>query len=144
MALITLEYLQVVEEWEGNITVKGGEAIADRKGTYLRVDSTTAKAMLGNASSAGEVGTLRGIALTNEKYLGDSVTLLRHGLLDFGNGLDGMDVGDPIFLSDTDGTLADAAGTVTTAIVGYVWPVWEHDRVVKKLAYINTLTVIGA
>lgn len=144
MALLTLEYFEVVEQWDGNITVKSGESIADRRGTYLRVDPTTAKAMLGNAQTADEVGTLRGIALSNQKHVGDSVTLLRHGLCDWGDALDGMDVGAPIFVSNTDGTLADAAGTVTTAIVGYVWPVWEHDRVVKKLAYINTLTVIGA
>lgn len=144
MALLTFEYFQVVEEWEGSIPVKCGENIPDRRGTYLRIDPTTAKAMLGNAQTADEVGTLRGIALTNQKNVGDSVTLLRHGLIDVGDALDDMDVGDPIFLSNTDGTLADAAGTITTAIVGYVWPVWEHDRVVKKLAYINTLTVIGA
>lgn len=144
MALVTLEYFKVVEQWEGNITVKAGESITDRRGKYCRVDTTTGKAMLGNASSASEVGTLRGVALSDQKHSADSVTLLRHGLCDFGNGLDGMDYGEAIYLSDTDGTFADAAGTVTTAIVGYVWPVFQPDGTVKKLAYINTLTVIGA
>lgn len=143
MALLTLEYLRVVENWN-SITLKGGETVTDRAGKYMRVDSSTGKAVLGNASSATEVGTLRGIALTDEKYLGDSVTLLRNGLVDMGNALDGMDYGEAIYLSDTDGTFADAAGTVTTAIVGYVWPVFEHDGTVKKLAMIDTTTVIGA
>lgn len=144
MTAITLEYFKVVENYGGEITVKGGETISSRAGKYLRVDTSTGKAMLGNASSAGEVGTLRGIATTTQAYVGDSVTLIRHGLCDFGNGLDGMDYGEIIYLSDTDGTFADAAGTVTTAIVGYVWPRFEADGTVKKLAYINTLTVIGA
>lgn len=143
MALITLEYFKVVEKWE-EITVKGGETVASRAGKYLRVDTTTAKAMLGNASSAAEVGTIRGVAETTEKYVGDSVTLLIAGLVDFGNGLAGMDYGEAIFLSDTDGTFADAAGTVTTAIVGHVWPVFEADGTVKKLAKIDCRTVIGA
>ncbi len=143
MALITLEYFKVEENWN-EITVKSGETIASRAGKYLRVDATTGKAMLGNATTADEVGTLRGIALTSERYVGDSVSLLRNGLCDFGDGLDGMDFGDPIFVSDTDGTFADAAGTVTTAIVGYVWPVFEADGTVKKLAMIDCTTVIGA
>lgn len=144
MALLTFEYFQVVEEYQGSITVKSGENVADRRGVYMRVDPTTGKAMLGNASSAGEVGTLRGIALSNQRNTGDSVTLMRHGLIDVGDALDGMDYGEAIYLSDTDGTFADAAGTVTTAIVGYVWPIWQHDGTIKKLFYVNTLTVIGA
>lgn len=143
MTALTLEYFYVVENWD-QITVKSGETISDRKGKYLRVDGTTAKAMLGNATSSGEVGTLRGLALTDQRYVGDSVTLLRNGLVDFGNALDAMDYGALIYVSDTDGTLADAAGTVTSAIVGYVWPVFEHDGTVKKLAMIDTTTVIGA
>lgn len=143
MATLTLEYFRVVENWN-SITLKGGETVSDRAGKYMRVDSSTGKAVLGNATSATEVGTLRGIALTDEKYLGDSVTLLRNGLVDMGNALDGMDYGEAIYLSDTDGIFADAAGTVTTAIVGYVWPVFEHDGTVKKLAMIDTTTVIGA
>lgn len=138
MALLTLEYVQLVANFEPtSLTVKGGETISDRRGKYLRVDGTTGKAMLGNATSAGEVGGLRGIALSDQKYVGDSVTLLRHGLMDFGDALDGMDYGATIYVSDTDGTLADAAGTVTTATAGKVWPVFEHDGTVKKLAYID-------
>lgn len=143
MATLTLEYFRVVENWN-SITLKGGETVSDRAGKYMRVDSSTGKAVLGNATSATEVGTLRGIALTDQKYVGDSVTLLRNGLVDMGNALDGMDYGEAIYLSDTDGIFADAAGTVTTAIVGYVWPVFEHDGTVKKLAMIDTTTVIGA
>lgn len=144
MALITIEYFQIVENWN-EITLESGEDVSSgRRGKYMRVDATTGKAVLGNATSATEVGTLRGVALSTQKQVGDTVSLLRHGLLDFGNGLDGMDYGEAIFLSDTDGTFADAAGTTTSAIVGYVYPVFEHDGTVKKLAYINTLTVIGA
>lgn len=139
MATLTLEYVQVVANYEpSSLTVKSGETIADRRGKYLRVDATTGKAMLGNATSADEIGGLRGIALSDQKYVGDSVTLFRFGLLDFGDALDDMDYGESIHLSDTDGTLADTAGS-TAAIVGKVFPVFEHDGTVKKLAYINVL-----
>lgn len=143
MALITIEYFHPVHIWD-SIPVKSGEDVSNRRGKYMRVDGTTGKAVLGNATSAGEVGSLRGIAVSDQKYVGDSVSLVRHGLFDWGDALDGMDYGEPIRLSDTDGIFADAAGTVTTAIVGYVQPVFEHDGTVRKLALIDTRTVIGA
>lgn len=144
MTALTLEYCEITENWN-EITLKSGEDVSsDRRGKYMRVDATSGKAVLGNATSATEVGTLRGVAMKSQAHLGDSVSLLRHGLMDWGDALDAMDYGDPIYLSDTDGTFADAAGTVTTAIVGYVWPLWEHDGTVKKLAYINTMDVLGA
>lgn len=137
MALLTIEYFEVVQI-DDQITVKSGEDVSSRRSKYMRVDSTTGKAVLGNATAAAEVGTLRGVALSTQQHVGDSVTLLRRGLLDWGNALDGMDYGEAIKLSDTDGTFADAAGTVDTT-VGYVYPVFEHDGTVKKLAYINLL-----
>lgn len=139
MSAITIEYVEIVANFEpSSLTVKSGETISDRRGKYLRVDATTGKAMLGNATSAGEVGGLHGIALADQKYVGDSVTLLRHGLLDWGNALDAMDYGAAIYLSDTDGSF-DTANGVVTKIVGYVWPVFEADGTAKKLAYINLL-----
>lgn len=136
MALLTLEYVKVVAEYAGSITVKGGETVSSRPGKYLRIDATTGKAMLGNATAAGEVGGLHGVAMTSERYVGDSVTLLRHGLMDWGDALDGMDFGASIFVSDTDGTFADAAGTVST-VAGRVYPVFEADGTVKRLALID-------
>ena len=139
MALLTLEYFKVVtNEEDSPLTFKGGETVSSRKGKFLRIDPTTGKAMLGNASSAAEYGNLHGIAMMDQKYVGDPVTLFRVGLVDFGNALAGMDYDDPIYVSDTDGTFADAAGTVTTAIAGYVCPVIEADgTTIKKLATID-------
>lgn len=138
MTAITIEYFQVVQDREEtSLTVKSGETVSSRRGKFMRVDATTAKAMLGNASSTTEYANLHGIALSNEKYVGDSVTLFRDGLLDWGDALDSMDYGAPIYVSDTDGTFADSAGTVTTAIAGYVFPVFESDGTVKKLADIK-------
>lgn len=138
MSLLTIEYFQiVVNREESPLTVKGGESVTSRKGKFLRVDSTTGKAVLGNASSTTEYANVHGIAMSDQKYLGDSVTLFRDGLLDWGDALDSMDYGAPIYVSDTDGTFADSAGTVTTAIAGYVVPVFEHDGTVKKLADIK-------
>jgi len=138
MALLTLEYCEIVtNEEQSPLTFKGGETVSDRRGKFMRLDPTTGKAMLGNASSTAEYGNLHGIAISDQKYLGDSVTFFRVGLLDWGNALDGMSYDDPIYLSDTDGTFADAAGTVTAAIAGYVVSSFTSDGTAHKLAAID-------
>lgn len=137
MTQITLEYFQIVaNNEESPLTVKSGEDVTDRRGKYMRVDPTTGKAMLGNASSTNEIGSLRGVALSTQKNVGDSVTLFRWGLLDWGDALDSMAFGATIYVSDTDGIFADAQGS-NSAPAGKVWPVFEHDGTVKRLAYID-------
>src|SRR5689334_11462493 len=108
MGAITLGDFKIVKMDEhANITVKSGEDVSSgRRGKYMRLDGTTGKAVLGNATSSGEVGNVHGIALETQKYVGDTVTLARRVVLDFGDGLDSMGYGDPIYLSDTDGTFS--------------------------------------
>lgn len=128
---------RVVSNFEPtSLTIKGGETISDRKGKFLRVDGTTGKAMLANASSAAEAGGLHGFALSNQRVVGDSVSLFRHGLLDWGDALDALDFGDSVYLADTDSAYADSAGTVTVE-VGKVWPVFESDGSIKRLLYVD-------
>lgn len=136
MALIEFSDFKVVEIIQ-QITVKSGEALADRKGKYLRVDGTTGLAMFGNATTTGEVGVFKGLALTTQQFVGDSVTILMKGIVDVGDGVDGLAVGASVFVSDTDGELADTAGTVST-IAGRVYPVFSSgDGTFRKLLYIN-------
>lgn len=116
------------------LTVKTGEALV--KSQYCRVDGTTGKAMLGNASAAGEVGGLNGFAMTTPKQVGSTISLFRYGLLDWGTGLDDFDYGASVFLADVDSTYATTAGTVST-VVGKIFPVWEDDGTVKKLLLVD-------
>ena len=114
---------------EHQMTAPAGEAIA--AGQYCRLDPSTGKFVLGNATAAGEVGF--GFIALNSAAIGETLTGLRGPcLLDIGEAMASMNWADPVYLSDTDGTLADSAGTVST-ILGYVVPGWAHTTADKLL-----------
>lgn len=131
-AVTPTDFRVVVQREESPITVPSGESISSRKGKYCRVDGTTGKAMLGNASSSGEVGGIHGFAMTNQRFVGDAVTLFRDGISDWGSGLDSLAVGASVYLADLDSTFADSAGS-QTLVVGKVIAVLESDGSVKKM-----------
>lgn len=138
-AVTPTDFRVVVNREESPLTMPSGESISSRKGKYCRQDGTTGKAMLGNASSSGEVGGIHGFAMSNQRFTGDAVTLFRDGILDWGTGLDSLSVGDPVYLADVDSTYADAAGS-TTLIVGRVIAVTESDGSVKKMLDVDITT----
>lgn len=99
-------------------------------GHYARLEPTTGKLTKGNATTAAEVGSGEGICITRQV---NTITLLKKGILWLGDGvLDSLQFGATIFLSDTDGALADAAGTVNKA-VGTVVPLYGHSPFKKGL-----------
>lgn len=77
-----------------------------------------------NGSGAGEA-TFEGIAVNKSTRIGEAITVVRDGLLDVGNALSALAIGALVYLSNTDGTLADAAGTVSV-VVGKVVPAWGN------------------
>lgn len=101
-------------------------------GSYVKPNSATGKWEAGDASAAGNHGNLPGIMVISSKYAGQAVTVIRKGLLYLGDALDGLDFDDPVYLSDTAGALADAAGT-TEKIVGYVAPIFGETTPKKGL-----------
>lgn len=108
-------------------TAPAGEAI--NAGQYIRQDPSTGKFVLGNATSAAEVGD--GYIAEKSVEIGDPVTGHKMPVVfEVGDALSGLDYGDSVYLSDTDGTLADAAGTVST-VVGKVIAGWAGSA--KKL-----------
>ena len=125
--LITADDVRVVRRAdEHQHTAPAVEVIA--AGQYIRW-SSAGKFELGNGSSAGEVGD--GYLAEKDAAVGEAVTGLKGPtLLDVGDALSGMAYGDSVFLSDTDGTLATTAGTVST-VVGKVVPGWAGSA--KKL-----------
>lgn len=115
LALVTADRVRIVESIE-QMTLPAAEAIT--AGMAVRVDPTTGRFTKANGSAAGEA-RIWGIA-DQTVIAGQTLTAIRRGVMD-GWDLDGLDYDDPVYLSNTDGILADTAGTVST-VIGRVIP----------------------
>lgn len=130
IALTTSGRIEVVESII-QATLPAAEAIT--AGEAVRID-TTGKFTGANGTTTTE-NRIYGVA-TRAAAAGESVTAIRKGVLDgfvFSQAYDAI-----IYLSDTDGTLADAAGTVST-IVGRVIPAWAQlvGTAADKLLFVD-------
>lgn len=90
-------------------TLIAGEAIM--AGQAVIIDTTTGRAMLASAAVDGTAGA-RAIALTGGAA-GQAISALKKGHC-AGFSLDALGYDAQVFLSDTEGAVADAAGTVST------------------------------
>lgn len=124
LTVSTIRPVQVIEQFTG----PAAEAIT--AGNYVRLNVTTGKIEKGNGSTAAEAR--KGGLSLNTASAGETVTALRKGLADLGNALGDLTYDDDVFLSDTDATLADAAGTVSL-IVGTTVPAWGATTADKLL-----------
>lgn len=119
MALITLTTaarVELVESLE-QMTLPAAEDITP--GAPVRLDTASGKFTNSNGTIAAEARTY-GIALgTHVIPAGMPVTALRRGVLDGFAFTQAYDA--PVYVSDTDGRLGDAAGTVSV-IAGRVIP----------------------
>lgn len=119
MANLTLDTAARVEIVESiqQMTLVAAEAITP--GAPVRIDTSAGKFTNANGTSTTE-NRVWGIAVGQKAILaGTPCTAIRRGVLDGYNLSQAFDA--PIYLSDTDGTLADSAGTVST-VVGRVIP----------------------
>lgn len=119
MALISLTTagkIEVLTQTETQHTAPAAEAIT--AGAPVLFNST-GKWINADANGAGAIGCW-GIA-TRSVIAGEGLTAVRRGELD-GFDLSSQAYGAPIYVSDTVGRLADAAGTATI-LVGHVMPV---------------------
>ncbi len=110
-------------------TAPVGEAVTVAA-PWMRLNATTGNLELGNATTAAEAKR-GGIAL-QPATVGEAVTIVEDGVLDVGEALDALAFDAPVFLSNTDGMLADAAGTVSVQI-GKVVPGWAATTADKLL-----------
>lgn len=109
----------------------GPAATAITLGQYCRLDTSTGKITPGRGTTAPGART-GGIAL-NTVAAGETVTVVRLGILDVGNALSALAFDADVYLSDTSiGVLADGAGTVSK-IVGTVVPGWASGATADKL-----------
>jgi hypothetical protein len=75
-----------------------------------------------NGTDATEANT-QGFAVIESDRVGQAITVVRDGVIDIGEALVGLTPGAAIYLSDTDGTLATTAGTVSV-VFGRVEAGW--------------------
>lgn len=110
LSLVTADRVRVVQSFTQH-TFVADEAIA--AGAIVRIDTTSGKATNAKGTTAAEARAF-GIA-THKAVAGQPVTVIRRGIID-GFDLSGLTFDDDVFLSDTDGVMADAAGTVSKIV----------------------------
>lgn len=102
-------------------TTNAGESITEGAPVRFDANGRFVNAQADTAGNANVYGVAVGSVATNQ-----AVTAIKVGILDVG-GLDAIGFGDPVYLSDTAGRLADAAGTVST-VIGHIVPGYGHER----------------
>lgn len=120
----TIAVVSVIEQ----ITLPPGEAIV--AGQVVRVNASDGKAYVGNGTTASEcIGC--GIAIISGTT-GSAVTILRKGLMDFGDVFTSTNHGTAVYVSNTDGKLSSSAGTVSV-LAGWVDPAHGYTTADKLL-----------
>ncbi len=115
ISVVTAGKIEVVMV-EISLTLPAAEAIV--AGAPVRLDTSSGKFTNANGTTAAEA-RIFGIALRSVAA-GEPVTAVRKGILD-GFDVSGSNYDAALYLSDTDGRIADAAGTVST-VIGRVIP----------------------
>lgn len=115
IALTTADKVEVVGIPGRQLTLPAAEAIT--AGAPVRIDTSNGKFTNANGTTTGEA-RVWGIA-TSTVAAGGTLTAVRNGIMDGFNFSQAYDAA--VYLSDTDGRLADAAGTVSV-VVGRVIP----------------------
>lgn len=115
ISLVTANKVNVVESIE-QLTLPAAEAIV--AGAAIRLDTSSGKFTNGNGTLAAEA-RVKWIA-TKTVAAGEPVTGIKRGVMD-GWDLSGLAYDAAVYLSDTDGRLDTAAGTVST-VLGRVIP----------------------
>lgn len=93
-------------------------------GEYYRLNTTTGKLENGNATTPTELGRVAGILVDSVPTANLTGTILLAGsgaIIDLGDALDGLAFDAPVYVSDSDGKIADSAGT-EEKIIGRVVP----------------------
>jgi len=128
---ITADDVHIVRATDNELlTAPAGEA--GNAGQYFRLNTTTGKLEKGNATTTTELGNTYGI-LIETVAVGQTATIALPGaLVDVGDALDALAFDAPVYVSDTDATLADSAGTVSR-VFGRVEPGFASTTADKLL-----------
>jgi len=121
MSLLTItasdvKVVEVVEQFTG------GAGAAIDAGVAVKYNLTSGLIDKAKATTSA-LARCVGIAVTSTSRQPKAPTVIRKGLLDVGEALAALDYGVEVYLSDTDGRLDTAAGTVSkvigTVVAGY-------------------------
>lgn len=115
--------------------VSGPAAAAIEAGQAVYYDSN-GKFALAQADAAGTAGVI-GVAITSANAANLTIEVIRQGIVDLGDALDGVDFGDAVYLSAAAaGAIADAApdtGGDQIREIGRVVPAWASTSGDKLL-----------
>ena len=125
LAITICRPVKVIEQ----ITAPAAEVIT--AGTYVRQSTTTGKLEKGNGTSTTE-NRPGGLAIQAAETINLPITAVTKGWVDVGDALSALAYDADVFLSDTDGVLADAAGTASR-VVGKVVAAWGNTTADKLL-----------
>jgi hypothetical protein len=129
---VTANEVAPIEVFE-QITGPCSEAID--AGEVVRLDTTTGEFALANATSAAN-GRIIGVAV-NSGVAGETITVVKRGLVDLGDALTAETLDEQLLLSDTSGKIDDGAGTPTGSYaVGRVWPLFG-DPTADKVLFVD-------
>jgi len=105
-------------------------------GDLVRIDTSTGKFVLAKATTAPN-GRVYGMLVNGADRANCPVTAIRRGVVALDDSaLSGLAYDAPVYLSDTDGKAADAAGTVSV-VIGRVIPLFANSGTAKKLLKIE-------
>jgi hypothetical protein len=110
-----------------------GEAL--NAGEVVRFDTTTGYYTPSNGTSAGEARAV-GVSVTTADYANATISVMKQGILDVGDALDALAYDLPIYNSDTDGGMANAADATTDVTIGRVVAGWA-DTAGDKLLLVD-------
>src|SRR5574341_715395 len=139
IALITANKAEVVQSFE-QLTAPAIEAIV--AGAPVRIDTATGKFTNANATTLAEAKAY-GLAVRTVAA-GEALTAVRRGIL-AGFDLSGLNFDALLYLSNTDGRIADVNGTITS-IMGRVIPGFAVSTGITadKLLYVDFASAQGA
>lgn len=110
-------------------------AVAIAAGQYIMID-VNGKWALGNSAVGGAGIGKRGALAAKTVAAGEALTGIIKGIMDLGNALSAVAYDAAVYVNDANGSLGDAAGTVSK-VVGNVRPVWNNSGVPDKLLFID-------
>lgn len=119
MSLLTIvatdvKVVSVVEQ------ISAGAGVAIDAGVAVKFNLTSGLVDKSNATTSA-LARCVGIAVTSTSRQPQAPTIVRKGILDVGEALAALNYGVEVYLSDTDGRLDTAAGTVSK-VIGTVVP----------------------
>jgi hypothetical protein len=126
LTITTCTPVRVIEQYTGPA------AAATAVGDAVYLVAASGKLGLADENGSAPVNEPEGVAIKAALADGDTITIVKKGLLDIGNVLSAMNYGTPVYLSATAGLLADA-DPGNAVVIGEVWPSWGATTADKLL-----------